>query len=140
MAQRPIGYWLGLVDRLIEERFVLTLEEHGVTRRQWQLLNVMGGGAATREELDAAVSPSLGGESTETETETEIAELVESDWVSDSVSGFVLTPRGQLSFDRLSEVVGGIRAELAEGIPDDEYETTMRSLEIMARNLGWNGE
>jgi len=31
--QRPIGFWLKLVDRLIDERFALTLEEHGVTRR-----------------------------------------------------------------------------------------------------------
>ena len=35
--QRPIGFWLKLVDSLIDEQFASTLEEHGVTRRQWQL-------------------------------------------------------------------------------------------------------
>ncbi|MCU1534906.1 MAG: transcriptional regulator, partial [Glaciihabitans sp.] len=34
--QRPIGFWLKLVDRMIDEQFAATIEEHGVTRRQWQ--------------------------------------------------------------------------------------------------------
>ena len=134
--ERPIGYWLKLVDRLMDESFSATLDEHGVTRRQWQLLNVLGTGPASRDELDAAVSPFLGSEG-ET-TDAEIAELVESDWVSDSVSGFVLTPLGRQSFERLAEVVEGIRASLAGDIAPADYDATTRTLERMARNLGWS--
>ncbi|HEV7955619.1 MAG: transcriptional regulator [Microbacteriaceae bacterium] len=140
--RRPIGFWLKLVDRRIEGSFAATLEEHGVTRRQWQLLNVLGNGPASREELDAAVAPFLGG-ATETgpaeTTDAEIAELVESDWVAESVSSFVLTPRGRQSFERLAEVVGTIRASLADGVDEADYDTTVRTLERMARNLGWEG-
>ena len=32
-ATRPLGFWLKLVDSLIDEQFAATLEEHGVTRR-----------------------------------------------------------------------------------------------------------
>ncbi len=59
MVTRPIGFWLKLVDRLIDEQFAATLEEHGVTRRQWQLLNVLSREPATVEQLDAAVAPFL---------------------------------------------------------------------------------
>lgn len=155
--QRPIGYWLKLVDRLIDESFASTLDEHGVTRRQWQLLNVLGSGSATRAELDAAVAPFLArpadtltvdpSEPAATAPETtvpesltdELDELVESEWVGESPSGFVLTPRGQQSFERLSVVVGTIRASLTAGIEQAEYDATTRTLETMARNLGWTG-
>ena len=131
--QRPIGYWLKLVDRLVDERFDGTLDEHGVTRRQWQLLNLLGRGPATREELQDALAP-FGADGS---TAGEIDELVESDWIAASPSGFALTPRGDLAFERISEVVAGIRAELADGLSEQDYDATLRSLERMSRNLGW---
>ena len=57
-AQRPLGYWLKLVDSLIDEQFAATLEEHGVTRRQWQVLNLLEQQPATEAQLDAGLSPS----------------------------------------------------------------------------------
>ena len=56
---RPIGFWLKLVDRMIDEQFASTLEEHGVTRRQWQLLNILARENATVQQLDTAVAPFL---------------------------------------------------------------------------------
>lgn len=140
---RPIGYWLKLVDRLIDEQFDGTLDEHGVTRRQWQVLNVLSRGPATREQLDAAVAPFLDVATADDPAETtegDVEELMESDWVTTTVAGLVLTDRGELSFVRLSEVVAGIRATLAEGVDEADYSTTTRTLERMARNLGWDQE
>ncbi len=160
--QRPIGFWLKLVDRLIDERFAETLDEHGVTRRQWQVLNLLRQGPASREELDVAVAPFLAGtraiplepeagspEPTVTDvtpvatddlpesTAAEVDELVESEWVADSISGFVLTPKGEQSVERLSELVDGIRTTVSTGIEEQDYATTVATLEVMARNLGW---
>ena len=58
---RPIGFWLKLVDRLIDDGFARTLEEHGVTRRQWQLLTILDANAASGEQLSAAILPFLQG-------------------------------------------------------------------------------
>lgn len=58
--KRPLGYWLKLVDSLITEQFTESLEEHGVTRKQWQLLNVLARGPATGGELTAALAPFFG--------------------------------------------------------------------------------
>lgn len=134
---RPIGFWLKLVDRLIDEHFVEVLEEHGVTRRQWQLLNVLSAGEAPVAQLDAAVEPYLDGSDDGSAAE-HLTELIESGWVDATPGGYELTERGSTAFTRLSDVVDQVRSTLAGDIAEDEYATTLRTLEAMARNLGWS--
>ncbi|HEY1529263.1 MAG TPA: MarR family transcriptional regulator [Galbitalea sp.] len=136
--QRPIGYWLRLVDGLIDDQFAHTLDEHGVTRMQWQLMNVLSRGQASVEMLDAAVAPFLtpGGET----TLDHLTELIESAWVDATPTGYELTDRGHGALDRLTNVVAGQRTEMAAGVSPDEYLTTVGTLERMARNLGWTDE
>ncbi|QNE48159.1 MarR family transcriptional regulator [Glaciihabitans sp. INWT7] len=134
---RPIGFWLKLVDRLIDERFADTLEEHGVTRRQWQLLNVLSRGPATGTELDAALAPFLSAVDGETVQEN-LAELVESGWVALSPSGYSLADSGRTALAALSSTVDKTRAITADGISAEQYAQTLDTLERMARNLGWN--
>jgi hypothetical protein len=136
---RPIGYWLRLVDRLLDERFAEVLEEHGVTRRQWQLLNVLSGGEATVEQLDAAVAP-FRAEGEQDSSVEHLTELIESGWVAATTAGYELTPRGLLAFEKLSEVVSELRGSAGAGISGDEYSQTLEILERMARNLGWQDE
>jgi len=135
-SPRPIGFWLKLVDRMIDEQFASTLEEHGVTRRQWQLLNVLSREPATVEQLDAAVAPFLSGESDDTSAE-HLAELVDSGWVSVGAQ-YEITERGRTAFDKLEAVVAAQRTIVTEGVTPDQYEQTVRVLERMARNLGWS--
>jgi DNA-binding MarR family transcriptional regulator len=134
---RPIGYWLKLVDRLIDEQFASTLEEHGVTRRQWQLLNVLSREPATVEQLDAAVAPFLSAADSETSAD-HLTELIESAWVDATPTGYELTDRGRAAFGRLADVVATQRTVVAEGVSPDEYTQTIAVLERMARNLGWS--
>lgn len=158
---RPIGFWLKLVDRMIDGQFASTLEEHGVTRRQWQLLNILARENATVEQLDDAVAPllsaplpfeaassdSLDPASVDSEptaddpaetSASHLAELVESDWVRIAGSIYELTERGRTALDRLSGVVGAQRTLATEGVTPDQYEQTVAVLERVARNLGWN--
>lgn len=135
---RPIGYWLKLVDRLIDEQFASTLEEHGVTRRQWQLLNVLSRESATVEQLDAAVAPFLSSDDGESSAE-HLTELIESAWVDATPTGYELTDRGRTAFERLAEVVATQRTIVADGVTAEQYEQTVAVLERMARNLGWDG-
>ncbi|NQX12358.1 MarR family transcriptional regulator [Microbacteriaceae bacterium VKM Ac-2855] len=136
--QRPIGYWLKLVDRLIDERFAETLDEHGVTRRQWQLLNVLSRGPGTTEQLDAAVAPFLQDDDGESAAE-HLTELVESGWITAGDAGFAITERGTLAFTRLAEVVAANRTAATQGLTQEQYDETLRVLEVLARNLGWQG-
>ncbi len=135
--QRPIGYWLKLLDQLINEQFDGILEEHGVTRRQWQVMNLLSGGPASRSELDEALAPFITGTEPDSLDE-QLAELVDSGWVLRSDAKFTLTEHGRTSFSRLGEVVGRTRDTLARGVSAEEYAQTLDVLERMARNLGWS--
>src|SRR5690606_12225012 len=135
-TQRPIGYWLKLVDRLIDERFAAIIEEHGVTRRQWQLMGVIAGGGATAEQMDASTAPFLTAGGDETSAD-HLAELVDSDWVLIDAGSYALTERGQIAYARLSAIVEGLRSTIADGLSDEDYSATVTALERMARNLGY---
>ena len=134
--QRPIGYWLKLVDNLIERQFAGTLDEHGVTRRQWQLLSVLARGMATVEQLDDAVRPFF----TDDESSAEhLSELIESAWVAATPEGYEMTDRGFTAFGTLSEVVAQQRTIVGQGISEAEYGETIGVLQKMAHNLGFTG-
>jgi DNA-binding MarR family transcriptional regulator len=137
MADRPLAYWLALVDRLVEERFSAALEEHGVTRTQWRVLGVLASGPTTGADLERALADMPpdpdGGSAAE-----ELAELVESGWVQ-SDGTYAITDRGASAHDRLADVVDDLRATLTEGLTDEEQAATSVALERMARNLGWAG-
>jgi DNA-binding MarR family transcriptional regulator len=136
---RPIGFWLRLVDGLIQEQFAKTLDEHGVTRIQWQLLNALAAGPRSVIELDSTIRPFLVAEGDTTSVD-HLTELIESGWVDATETGYELTERGRGARDRLSNVVAGQRTDMAAGVSPDEYSTTVRSLERVARNLGWSDE
>ena len=58
----PIGFWLKLVDRLIDKRLDASLG--GLSRRDWQVLNVVRQGRASQAEIDARIRPFIGREGT----------------------------------------------------------------------------
>ena len=139
MDTRPLGYWLRLVDRLIDEQFATTLEEHGITRRQWQLMNVLAQAPASVEELDAAIAPFLAAATEERERESSVehlTELIESAWVDATPTGYELTVRGQAALERLAVVVAEQRTVITAGVTDAEYEQTVGVLQRVAANLG----
>lgn len=135
--ERPIGFWLKLVDQLIDETSVTVLDEHGVTRRQWQLLNVIAARPSTFDELTEEVAPFISADD-DAELGEYIAELVESEWITVFDERYRMTERGTHAFERLGSVIAQLRSRMSEGVSEEEYDTTVRTLERMARNLGWD--
>ncbi|CAN5446280.1 hypothetical protein BH09ACT4_BH09ACT4_04750 [soil metagenome] len=136
MAERPLGFWLALVDRLVEERFSTALEEHGVTRTQWRVLGVLASGPASAADLEGALSdmpPDADGIS----AAEELSELVDSGWVV-SDGSYTLSDRGSSAYPRLAAGFDELRATLTAGLTDEEQAATAVALERMARNLGWS--
>jgi hypothetical protein len=130
--RRPIGFWLKLVDRLIDERLESTLGN--LSRRHWQVLNVIQQGPADQADIDARVRPFLGGEGT---TAQEVADLQQRGWLTSGTATMELTELGTREFERLLELVSADRKKLMAGIEPDAYVTTVAALEKMAQNLGW---
>ena len=129
---RPIGFWLKLVDRLIDERLEGSLG--GLSRRHWQVLNVVRQGRASQAEIDARVRPFIGNEGT---TAREVADLQRRGWLTGGTATLELTELGTNEFARLLELVSADRTALMIGIAPEEYASIVSVLERMARNLGW---
>jgi hypothetical protein len=130
--RRPIGFWLKLVDRLIDTRLEASLG--GLSRRHWQVLNVVRQGRASQAEIDARVRPFIGSEGT---TVQEVADLQQRGWLTSGGATVDLTELGAIESARLLQLVSADRTTLMIGIAPEEYASTVSVLERMARNLGW---
>lgn len=139
-AERPLGYWLKLVDSLISAQFAQTVEEHGVTRRQWQVMNLLAESPRTADYIDTALKP-FHDEPGDPLPSEQLAELVESGWVElDGDGRHALTARGHTSLESIGAIVGRNRSQVVQDIPEEEYAATLDVLQRMAHNLGWTGE
>jgi DNA-binding MarR family transcriptional regulator len=114
---KPIGWWLKELDRLLESSFEQVLASDGLTRRQWQTLNAVTLApflAGDPGELSAAVDP-----------------LTARGWLQDER----LTDAGQAALDGLKAKVQTQRARVTAGITGEEYAATIGVLRRMAGNL-----
>jgi DNA-binding MarR family transcriptional regulator len=143
---RPVGWWLTRVERLLDQRFAEALDEHGVTRRQWQVLEALERGVEPGAEQSVAAASgstaSTGGPADDEQSLVDdLAELVESGWVAVSTdslgsSRHSLTERGTVAHAKLRDVVLGIGADAFVGVSPDDRETALRVLRRAVGNLG----
>ena len=131
---KPIGLLLRTLDRLIDERFDRALAGRGVTRRQWQLLNALTGGASTLPSLTAAVAPFLDPAAGET-ARPHLDPLVANGTVAATGDTYTLTDAGRATLSDLTTDVGAIRRTTVAGLADGEYDRTVATLQKMIANL-----
>jgi hypothetical protein len=124
---KPIGWWLKEVDRLLEKSFEQVLAADEVTRRQWQALNAAQG----NEPIAVALAPFLSGDP------AELAALTEPLTARGWLDGDRLTPAGATALAGLTEKVQAQRRRITNGIVDSEYLQTIDVLRRMAVNLGY---
>jgi hypothetical protein len=116
---RPIGYWLRELDHRIEGAFVSTLDARGLARRHWQLLNGLG-------PHDPFWGPG------QRPYEEVAADLAARGWLTPDGA---LTPDGERERADIAADVAALRRRVAEGVADEDYLTTVRTLAHMAGNL-----
>lgn len=129
---RPIGWWLRRVDQLIERSFDRLLAAEGIGRRHWQTLNAIAGGAASRAELAEVLAPFAG-------SGPDLAVVLDllraKGWISEDAEAVGLTADGSVARGRLVVAVREHRTRVTDGIGEQEYRTTITTLQRMARNL-----
>ncbi len=134
--QRPIGFWLKLVDRLIDDSFDTVLADADLTRRHWQVLNLLQAAPATVEQTDTQLAPFLSG--AETTTRPVLDDLQVRGWVAwNDNQHATLTDAGAAAHADLLRQVSRSRERLTAGITPQEYAATIEILRRMAVNLGW---
>ncbi len=134
--RRPLGFWLKLVDRLIDDAFDAALGQVGLTRRHWQVLNLLQAAPATVQQTDTQLAPFLSG--AETTTRPVLDDLQVRGWVAwTDDQHATLTDAGAAAHAELLRQVSRSRERLTTGITPEEYAATIEVLRRMAVNLGW---
>lgn len=127
----PLAHWLTLTEGLIAARVAESLEEHGLTRSQWQLLNTLTVAPQSRAELEGGFEEEHRGA-----VSGQIEELVESRWVTVEGDLYTLTATGRTAGARVGEAVEALRAEATADVPQGQIDDVVRVLRRIARNLG----
>jgi len=132
--ERPMGYWLKHLDRLIETAAERTLAEQELTRRHWQIMNVLHESPQQETGLTEAVRPFWGPGAITLDEVT--SELTRRGWLTQDDTGrYALTPAGQAGHTAVEQKVRGIRSTLVTGLTEQDYRDTVRVLQRMAENL-----
>ncbi|GAA4228204.1 DNA-binding MarR family transcriptional regulator [Streptosporangium album] len=130
--RRPIGYWVKHLHELTESSFEDLLAEKHLTRRHWQVMNVVVGEPTTVEAVDTELSPFL------TAEQPSLRPLVENlrgrGWL-DGDETLSLTEAGRRAHADLLEKVTATRARLTDGISVEEYQATIDVLSRMSANM-----
>ena len=132
-SERPIGYWLKKLDRLIDTQFELQLSTARLSRRQWQLLNLLENNPRSVPELEAELEPFL--QRFAQELSDALAGLVTRGWAESRDNIVNLTETGRAQFEIVKATAAEVRQTLMRGIPPEEYRTTIDVLARMAANL-----
>ena len=131
---KPIGYWLKHLDGLIEGAAERAFAEEKLTRRHWQIMNVLRESPQDEAGLTEAIRPFWGPGAITLHEVT--SELTQRGWLTQDDSGrYWLTPAGQAGHAAVEEKVRGIRATFLTGLTEEDYFGTLRVLQRMAGNL-----
>ncbi|WP_353814464.1 MarR family winged helix-turn-helix transcriptional regulator [Agromyces sp. SYSU T00266] len=124
---RPLGFWLKVVERRIAVEVDAALADQGVTRRDWRRLNLVAG-----EVRDERLAARLAARP------HKLDDLVERGWIAGEPGAWTPTDAGRKALDALTERVQAVRDRVRSAVSDEEYATTVASLEAIARELGWD--
>jgi hypothetical protein len=116
---RPIGYWLRELDPRLEAAFALLLAGYGVERRDWQVL----GGLGPSDPFWDATGRSYA---------DVVASLTARGWTEPDGT---VTPAGASARAEMAAEVATLRRRSMEGVENESYLTTVRTLAAMTSNL-----
>jgi hypothetical protein len=131
--ERPIGYWLKKLDRLIDGQFERQLGDVGLSRRQWQVLNLLQDGPRSMPELHAELEPFL--QDAPDELGDAVTGLLSRDWADSQDAIISLTETGEAQVGLITAKIAELRQDLAAGISPEEYRATIDVLVRMVANL-----
>ncbi|WP_040692960.1 hypothetical protein [Nocardia vinacea] len=130
--KRMIGYLLKELDRLINERFEEDLAAGGLSRRHWQMVHSLADGARPAAEVRDGLAPFWEHDG---EWEAELTGLVNRGLIVDNAGTLELTDAGRSVHDQAFVRIGKRRRAMVEGIADERYAETIRTLEQMVANM-----
>ncbi|MEU1287740.1 MarR family winged helix-turn-helix transcriptional regulator [Kitasatospora sp. NPDC005856] len=133
---KPIGYWLNRTDEALTRYMNGMLDEFGLTRTAWQVLNVIRDTPDTPDAADADVHTALAPSADLSTLTAAIDTVLAGDWATRPAPGrLVLTTNGRRRLVAVDERISAFRALSMTGITAEEYRTAVNVLERMTHNL-----
>jgi DNA-binding MarR family transcriptional regulator len=133
LAAQPIGYWSGAVHKAVVKRLRDTMATIDVTQPQWWILTrVDAGDGLTRESITVQLESVADGPN---DVARAIDQLLHRGWIAaDEAHRLHLTDAGRAAQGRIRELVAEVRAQIHEGISDEEYVAALKVMRRMISN------
>lgn len=130
--QRPLGFWLRLVDHHLTAAFDAEFGDEGFDRRAWMVLNLLSGdmGDAALARL-SRIESKRGGKL--------LRRLEDAGLIARADDSWTLTDAGRAQRDAMKDRVEAIRARVLSAVSEEEYDALVGSLQKIAREFGWDG-
>ncbi|GHE10787.1 MarR family winged helix-turn-helix transcriptional regulator [Streptomyces alanosinicus] len=134
---QPVGYWTWVAHQAVVRHLRGALAGIDLTQPQWWVLKDIAADPAprTRAEFQGRLAahldagPEVIGRAVDT--------LTARGWLTvDGAGKLHLTQAGRAATGRAVDVLARVRAEIHEGVPEEDYATTLDVLRRMIRNLG----
>ncbi|BAL87766.1 hypothetical protein AMIS_25460 [Actinoplanes missouriensis 431] len=134
LVAQPIGYWSGAVHKAVIKRLRDSMAGIDVTQPQWWTLTRVGaGGGLTREDVVAQLADVADGPD---EVPRAVDQLLHRGWIDADERGRLrLTDAGRAAQGRVRDLVAGLRAQIHQGIADDEYVAALKVMRRMISNI-----
>jgi len=135
----PIGYWLKQVDQLLTEQINQAQAVHGVSRTDWQILNLLKeNGRASDEQIFTTMCTFVDA----TQFQEVIYHLIDRGWIDETLASgeLQLTCAGYDQHARIFATQKAVRQRAMQGISQDEYVTVIRVLQKIVENLDQSGK
>lgn len=131
----PIGYWLKRADEAITESVNQAQQANGLSRIDWQVLNLLHEvSAAAWEQVAEALGPFADGERLQAVVDDLVARgLVERREPAGSV--YQLSEQGRQLHQAALTAQREVRRQAMAGVSESDYQTAVRVLQRMVANL-----
>ncbi|QLD11606.1 hypothetical protein [Microbacterium oleivorans] len=124
---RSLRFWMRAAHSAFAAELARVLADEGLDRRDWAVLGALTGEHAFPG-LDERVQ--RGGK--------RVRALAARGWAIEADGRWVATDEGRRERDRIHVLVSEVRGRASGAVSDDEFATTVASLEKIARSLGWD--
>ncbi|MGP4004248.1 MarR family winged helix-turn-helix transcriptional regulator [Streptomyces sp. 8N706] len=134
LATQPIGYWSGVVHKAVIKHIRDAMARMDVTQPLWWTLNRVdtGGYGPTREDVAAQLASVVDGPY---DISRAVDQLLHRGWLSARADRrLYLTDAGRAAKTRIKQLVAELRAEIHDGITDEEYVAALKVLRRMVHN------
>ncbi|MFD8542849.1 MarR family winged helix-turn-helix transcriptional regulator [Streptomyces sp. NPDC059649] len=133
--ERPLGYWLTHLHNLLETHFAATLDDLGLSRRHWQVLNTFSrADRTTHDDLTTALAPFW--TNGEPELDGLLDEFAARGWTRrDALPGLTLTDAGRAVHAEAAARIASARTTVMTGLTPEQYTEVIRILSVMADNV-----